>query len=218
METVAQRTKQLRDVLGVSQQALGNMAGVSKAAVSNWELGKCEPDRDSLLSLKRKKRVNPDWLAYGKGEMFLNGAAASQPSASTLLPGPPLRGRVPVISWTSAGQWEVIVDNNEPGTADEWVETTVPIRQHTFALKVQGDSMEPIFPNGCYIVIEPEMQAESGNYVIARQNGDEATFKQLVRDGGKTYLKPLNPRYPIMELGVDAEIVGVVRAMHQQFV
>ena len=48
--------------------------------------------------------------------------------------------------------------------------------------------------------------------VIVRQNGNtEATFKQLMQDGGKSYLKPLNPRYPIMELMPDAVFCGVVK-------
>lgn len=44
--------------------------------------------------------------------------------------------------------------------------------------------------------------------MIAR-NDDEATFKQLVKDGGDWYLKPLNERYSIKPLG-SFHIIGVV--------
>ena len=54
------------------------------------------------------------------------------------------------------------------------------------------------------------MQAAPGNFVVVRNGDNEATFKQLVKDGGDLYLKPLNERYPIKPLG-NSQIVGVVR-------
>ncbi len=60
------------------------------------------------------------------------------------------------------------------------------------------------------------MQPISGDYVIALRDGNQATFKQLVADGGDLYLKPLNPRYPIRLLGA-AVVIGVVREFTKRF-
>lgn len=125
-------------------------------------------------------------------------------------------GRVPVISWVNAGEFSEIVDNYHPGDAEEWVEATVAVRRHTFALRVEGDSMEPDFPPGMLLIVEPEMSPLPGDYVIAR-NGGGATFKQLTRDGNDWFLKPLNPRYPIKPLPEDAVIIGVVREAVRKF-
>ena len=125
----------------------------------------------------------------------------------------PLRGRVPLISLVAAGNWSEAVDNFLLSNADEWVDTTITVRRHTYALRVQGDSMEPKFPDGAIIIVEPEAEARLGSFVIARQNGSDATFKQLVIDGGQSYLKPLNDRYPIMPMRDDAVICGVVKQM-----
>lgn len=74
--------------------------------------------------------------------------------------------------------------------------------------------MEPKFPEGAILIVEPDESPEAGAYVIVRQNSDtEATFKQLMQDGGRRYLKPLNPRYPILELLPDAVFCGVVKRM-----
>jgi SOS-response transcriptional repressor LexA len=121
------------------------------------------------------------------------------------------RGKVPVISWVQAGFWMEAVDNFAPGQADEWIDTEVTVRRHTYALKVKGDSMEPDFPEGMILIVEPECDAENGNYVIAKNDDNEATFKQLVMDGGIFYLKPLNPRYPILRVESGTKIIGVVR-------
>lgn len=130
--------------------------------------------------------------------------------------GPDLGGRVPLISWVKAGHFTEAAELASPGTALDWIDTTVPARAKTFALRVQGDSMEPDFPEGTILIVEPEMEAHAGSYVIA-QNGDtEATFKQLIRDGGDWYLKPINPRYPLKPLD-GCRIVGVVRAAERRF-
>lgn len=139
----------------------------------------------------------------------------AQGEASNLRPAGALRGRVPVISAVQAGHFTDAVDNYAPGDADEWIDVGVPVKRHTFALVVEGDSMEPEFTEGMRVVVEPDMTPEIGDYVVAG-NGEQATLKKLVRDGNDLYLKPLNPRYPIKPLG-DARIIGVVREAHRKY-
>ena len=53
--------------------------------------------------------------------------------------------------------------------------------------------------------------------VVALDDTNQATFKQLVIDGARRYLKPLNPRYPIIPVERDARICGVVREMRKAY-
>lgn len=46
---------------------------------------------------------------------------------------------------------------------------------------------------------------------------NEATFKKLVNDSGRLYLKPLNTGYPIEPLDEQCRIVGVVVRALQKF-
>ena len=72
MRTVADRIKALRKALDVTQQGMGDLARVSKSAVSQWERGITEPEWEALRELQRAKRVNPSWVSHGDGEMFLD--------------------------------------------------------------------------------------------------------------------------------------------------
>ena len=119
------------------------------------------------------------------------------------------RRRVPLVSSVAAGLFSEAIDYLPAGWSEQWVECTVTVRDHTFALKVEGDSMEPKFEEGRILIVEPDIEARPGDYVIAKNGDNEATFKQLIRDGGEFMLKPLNPRYPIKPLG-NAKIIGVV--------
>jgi phage repressor protein C with HTH and peptisase S24 domain len=68
-----------------------------------------------------------------------------------------------------------------------------------YALRVVGDSMEPEFADGCVIIIDPGHAPRDGSYVVVEFAGD-VFFRQLVFDGERRFLKPLNPKYGGFEL------------------
>lgn len=67
--------------------------------------------------------------------------------------------------------------------------------------------------------VDPEREARHGSYVVVRLDEEmEATFKQLILDGSRKYLKPINPRYPILEIdGKKTTISGVVVQMVKEY-
>ena len=79
-----------------------------------------------------------------------------------------------------------------------------------FALPVQNDTMAPEFMVGEVIIISPSRKPKTGDFVVAAIDGT-ATLKQLVIDGMKTYLKPMNPIYKIEDVtDSPPRIIGVV--------
>jgi SOS-response transcriptional repressor LexA len=78
-----------------------------------------------------------------------------------------------------------------------------------FALRVLGDSMVPEFTEGTIIIVEPTGVLERGCYVVA-EHDDEYLFRQLVITQGHWFLKPLNDRYPTVELAGPQAIKGRV--------
>lgn len=123
---------------------------------------------------------------------------------------PTLSKSVPVISWVQAGHACEAIDLYDVGCSDDWVTPSCPVKDHTYALRVQGDSMAPLFTQGMILVIEPAMDHDIGDYVIAKNGNEEATFKQLVSDSGKYFLKPVNPQYPTIPME-GYKVIGVVR-------
>lgn len=130
--------------------------------------------------------------------------------------GPNLQRSVPLISWVQAGHWQDVIDTLAPGDAERWIATTARVGPRSYALRIIGDSMtnpsgSPSFPEGTIIIVDPDRASDPGAFVVVRQHHDEeCTFKQFVRDGHRSYLKPLNPRYPILEMEKDAVLCGVL--------
>jgi phage repressor protein C with HTH and peptisase S24 domain len=78
-----------------------------------------------------------------------------------------------------------------------------------YALRVLGDSMEPEFADGCVVIIDPGYAPRDGAYVVVEFAGD-VFFRQLVYDGERRFLKPLNPKYGGFELTPPYTIRGGV--------
>ena len=68
-----------------------------------------------------------------------------------------------------------------------------------YALRVLGDSMEPEFPDGCIVIVDPGYIAKDGSFVIVEYAGD-VFFRRLAVEGERRFLEPLNPKYGRFEL------------------
>lgn len=129
-----------------------------------------------------------------------------------------LCSRVPLISWEEAKDWDHIAYKYKPQSSLEMVATTAKLGPLAFAVKVYGDSMESptgiSFPANSIIIVDPDTIAVPNSFVVIRLSKERgATLKQLVDHGHKRCLKPLNRRYPILELTPNAIILGVVKQM-----
>lgn len=78
-----------------------------------------------------------------------------------------------------------------------------------FALRVLGDSMEPEFREGHIVIVDPDMPATHGAFVVVEYAGD-TVLRQFAVEAGRTYLKPLNDGYVTVELNGPHRIHGVV--------
>ena len=127
--------------------------------------------------------------------------------------GPDIRSLHPLISWVQAGEWTEISEGYVPPYETELLPCPVRCSEQTFVLRVQGVSMEPKFHEGNLIFVDPKATPAHGKYVVVQlDESNEATFKQLIVEENRQYLKALNPDWPnrIIEVKADATICGVV--------
>jgi len=203
--SIHQIIREGRKRLGMSEQQFADAIGVSRGAVQQWERpGGTAPRRSNQQQVAKILGLSVAELLSG----------ASNVGGRVIV-----RAEVPLVSEVEAGNYTVI-DNFKPKGRFETIPVSVPVKRHTYALRVHGDSMVSdtgdSFPEGSIVVVEPEFEAMAGDYVIVLNGANQTTFKQLVSDGGELYLKPLNTRYPIKPLGT-AKIIGVVREFTKRF-
>lgn len=218
METIGEKIRRLRKALNLTQKEVAEGIGIKAAAVTQWENDVTKPSGQNLLALANILKTPPEYLvASSVGAYEIRESSPAYLVDKTKIN---LR-RIPVISSVQAGSWREVVDNFHPGDADYWQETTANVSDKSFALKVEGKSMQnpsgsPSIPNGSIVIVDPEVEATNGKIVVAKlPYTEEAVIKKLVIDGSNNYLESLNPDYKPILIDSECIIVGVVRQVIQ---
>ena len=124
--------------------------------------------------------------------------------------------QIPLISFVQAGQ----LTNTGDLIADEYVICYGDASPTSFALRVKGDSMTPVFDEGDIVIVDDQRSPSVGDYVVARSELDaleEATIKRYYISGYDEHgreifeLRPINPDYPAMNSQqLKLKVIGVV--------
>lgn len=206
MERLYHAARELRSIQGQSE--LARALNTSPQAIHNWESRGIS--KQGMLLSQRVIGCSASWLDTGLGPMThgkpTNGAPA------------PIGSRqVPLISYVQAAAWTDVVETFQPGDADEWLTTDLELSSSSFALEIKGDSMLPEFKPGDRVIIDPTITPQPGDFVVAKNGHDEATFKkyrprEMNEHGGMVFeLIPLNEDYPAMRSDVTPiRIVGTM--------
>ncbi|MFI8555813.1 XRE family transcriptional regulator [Pseudomonas putida] len=200
-----------REALGLNQSELARRLGVTPQSVQSWESDRNTPRHKRLKEIGDALGVS---AAYLMGEMGRPTDFPDEISNVASALAPTRYFMYPEISWVQAGLASEAMDAINlqacPSHAsDVWA------GDDGFWLRVVGSSMTSqngaSFPEGFLILVAPETEPRSGQYVVARMvDSNEATFKQFVRDAGRFYLRPLNPAFATIAMDSEWEIVGTV--------
>jgi SOS-response transcriptional repressor LexA len=126
--------------------------------------------------------------------------------------------QVPLLAWNQAASW---ANEGVAETQQELLFTDAKIGQKAFAVRMGDASMEPLFPKGTLLFIDPEKIPKDRSYiVVALKDYPEAIFRQLIIDGPNRYLKPISPdfdRYKMSLLGEGDKIIGVLAQARRDY-
>lgn len=225
--TLSDRIQRARKNAGLTQKELADRVGISQTAVHKLECGRSRSSRRTV-SIALTCGVDPIWLDTGRGEMALAGATpgmSSEEFAKATEDGDiyrvPIIARIPLISWTDAGRYcaeGVFPANFNPEDVKAWIPVAPRTSDRAFALTVPDDSMSPEFQEGEYIIVDPTVRGDHNRFLVANMGPNSTpTFKQLIVHGNKKYLKPLNSRYPLIDVQEDLHVCGVVVSKYKDY-
>ena len=198
--SIGKRIKERRKELKLTQVQLSEMIGIAQQSLQKIENGTTKNPRN-IQALANALDCPPEFLQFGIGDG----------RNSNVSSGPSIKATAPLISWVQAGSWSEISEI-KAYDAERYM-CPVNCSDLTFVLKVQGVSMEPKFYEGDLIFVDPEAECIHGSYVVARLDDDnQATFKQLIIEGGHKFLKAANPNWPeqLIPINGNCTLVGKV--------
>lgn len=169
------RLKAARKAKGFTQEELANLISVSRQAYSSYETGTRDPDTQTLSQIAFNLEVSVDYL-LGKKPQIEHGETRIIPLLGSVPAGTPI---------------EAIED------VEEYIDIYPRFVKHgeLFALRVQGDSMEPDLRTGDIAIIEKQEYIDNGDIAVVRVNGDDVTLKRVKVTQKGIMLIPSNPAY-----------------------
>lgn len=128
-------------------------------------------------------------------------------------PPDPLR-MLPIVGTVAAGV---------PITAIQDIEDRLPIREdwlrvndHSFFLRVRGDSMAEAIQPGDLVLVEPGVNVNRGEIVVAMLD-EEATVKRFLPESDRVILRSDNTSYADIVVAKDFHVVGRVSALIRKY-
>ncbi|MBV7439028.1 LexA family protein [Aeromonas caviae] len=112
--------------------------------------------------------------------------------------------RIPVITYVQAGVWTETSEIRECDGNWIYITTDLELGERAFAIELKGHSMEPEFVEGDIVLIDPDEHPHPGDFVVAKNGEEAATFKKyrprgVGEDGQEVFeLVPLNDDFPTM--------------------
>lgn len=219
METINDRISARRRAQKMSQDELAKRIGITRVSISKWESGLNQPKGRYLNDLAAALGVTVDWLLTGSGGS--PESSADQPILGYHNVEPaviPQGTRVPVLSYVQAGHWHEMCEQATAFDGNvEYVTAGVDVGPCGFGLWLRGNSMLPLFKEGDLIIVDPDEAPQPGDYVVAKNGSNEATFKKyrprgIDENGQEVFeLVPLNDDYPTMHSDRQhIQIIGVM--------
>lgn len=196
---MSNRIKELRDLLGLSQQRLAELANTTNQQIGRLESG--------------SRKLSQDWMERLAPVLGVNPAE--------LLPVGEIAPKIPLVGNVQAGVWK-----EANGDDPQWISVPIPhefLKLRAYALRVVGTSMNTIYPEGtilicCHLEELNEQPRPGKRYIIENINphGEiEQTVKEFQRDEtGRPWAWPrsTDPRWqqPVpLDSGRDGHTISV---------
>lgn len=212
VDTFANRLKKAMNLRHMKQVDLVEKTQIDKSLISNYLKGKYKAKQDNLYLLAKVLDVNEAWLmGY---DVDINRIPDNLRNSEITLK-ELYKDTVPLLGTVKAGYNYLVSEN----ILDYIPVTFKKEDDNYYALKIKGNSMEPILSEGDTVIVHKQDFFESGKFCIVLINGEEATVKKVYKLEDGIELIALNPAYPSKKYTkkdmdkIPVKVIGVVKQL-----
>lgn len=193
---LGRRMAEQRRKLGLTQEDVGKLVGLSYQQISSYERGHRRPPRDRIPKLAEVLQMSIEDF-FHLDDLPENAYPAVDDEMVA----------IPVIAQVKAGLPRMAEESYEEF---ELVSAELVRGGEFFWLRVEGDSMTGIgIIPGSLVLVRRQPQVDDGDIAVVDVDEEGATIKRVFHSNGEVILVAENPRYsPIKVPVAQARIIG----------
>jgi phage repressor protein C with HTH and peptisase S24 domain len=201
----------LAERYSLSVSGLAKRAGLDSTAFNKSKRQSADgrprwPSTESLAKIMEATGASlDDFMALVEGgRQVVAGKSARRPNTRAV--------SVPLLGFARAGPGGFFEDAGFPeGQGLDLIELPAQAGENSYALKVRGDSMQPLYRDGDILIVQPDASVRKGDRVVVRTGTGEVMAKVLERHSAKSIsLLSLNPDHPNRDIPM-AEVEWMAR-------
>lgn len=186
---------------GLTQAELAAKLGVDRSSVTQWETGVTTPRMKVITKLSTLFNTTPSVLI-------------SDSSTPTKLP---ISGSTATLPLRTLGKVHAGVMDDDAVCDDEEVqvpERVVLAYPDAFLLRVEGNCMDRVIPEGSHVVVAPHKEPTNGSIVVIRDDTYEAIMRRYYKGSSALMLSPDSYEEEYQDIivhdGQEIALIGVV--------
>lgn len=186
---------------GLTQAELAAKLGVDRSSVTQWETGVTTPRMKVITKLSTLFNTTPSVLI----------------SDSSTLTKLPISGSTATLPLRTLGKVHAGVMDDDAVCDDEEVqvpERVVLAYPDAFLLRVEGNCMDRVIPEGSHVVVAPHKEPTNGSIVVIHDDAYEAIMRRYYKGSSALMLSPDSYEEEYQDIivhdGQEITLIGVV--------
>lgn len=200
--SIARNIRAVRTRNNLTQEEFGEIVGVSSMAVSQWETGRAVPRMGAVQKIS-------DYFHISKGSLI--------DEDSSTLTKLPISGSTATLPLRTLGKVHAGVMDDDAMCDDEEIqvpERVVLAYPDAFLLRVEGNCMDRVIPEGSHVVVVPHKVPTNGSIVVIRDDTYEAIMRRYYKGSSALMLSPDSYEEEYQDIivhdGQEITLIGVV--------
>lgn len=194
-----------RDIM---QKDFADSIEVTAASVSNWLRKGMVPSMEILEQICDKYHISYDDLMSDEYGYFAKTHGGIGEQRDIL---PPRQAHAPLYGTVHAGE------EQEPELIDDRIPIPYEVWQghkNGYFLQVVGDCMDKVYPPGCFVLVDPDIQPQSGSIGVVAIDGTDYVMRRLYKGASVLVLSPESHNTEWLDTIVDSshevKLIGTV--------